>query len=289
LKIDFHCHLFHEITSVKKDNPAKDNYQSFKGYSFQERFLKGLEGIKSINAGNIFEKTLFHVNNASFDKIVLLPVTLKENQEVKEWVNFAPDIFIPFYNPPEKSDNKTEVKETIEKALTEYDYKGLKILLTFRKKKLNDPILYPILEIAQDRNLPVVMHCGYPPPGTRKNVLTYSNPIFIDEIINSFPKAKVIITHMGYPFTDIAIALATQYPNIYLDISNLTIMMPLRLKELLLQAKEIIGVNKILYGSDSSIPQSIELAVKYFDNIDFLTKIEVQKILGLNAAKILDV
>ncbi|MHA1626266.1 MAG: amidohydrolase family protein, partial [Promethearchaeota archaeon] len=126
-------------------------------------------------------------------------------------------------------------------------------------------------------------------PGTRKNVLTYSNPIVIDEFINSFPKANIIIAHMGFPWTDIAIALATQYPNIYLDISNMAYMMPKRLEELLLQAKEIIGTRKILFGSDGSLPEMIEIAFDYINNADFLTKEDIDNILGLNAQKLLKI
>ena len=249
--------------------------------------IKKIQNIKSSEADNIMEKTIFHLNNANIDKVVLLPVNMKENQEVKKWVEFAPDIFIPFYNPPEKSDNNINVNEIIKVAIEEEGYKGFKIMLTFRKKKLDDQLIYPVLEAAHKYKIPIVMHCGYPPPGTRRNVLTYSNPIYIDNFASSYPKANIIITHMGYPFTDIAIALAAQYPNVYLDLSNLAYMMPSRLKELLIQANEIIGVQKILFGSDGNTPEMIEIAVNYFDNIDFLSNEEIEKILGLNGAKLL--
>jgi hypothetical protein len=262
--------------------------ENFKGYGFYERLIKKLGKIQSFKASNIMEKTVYHLKNANIDKVVLLPVNMKENQEVKNWVTFGPDIFIPFYNPPEKSDSNTNVKEEIENAIVENGYKGFKIMLTFRKKKLNDQLIYPVLEAAQKFKIPVVMHCGYPPPGTKKNVLTFSNPIFIDEFVCSYPKANLIITHMGYPFIDIAIALAAQYHNIYLDLSNLALMMPSRLKELLIQAKEIIGTHKILFGSDGNIPEMIEIAANYFDNIDFLTKEDLENILGLNAVKLLN-
>ncbi len=65
-------------------------------------------------------------------------------------------------------------------------------------------------------------------------------------------------------------------------------MQPNRLKELLIQAKEIIGLEKILFGSDGFVPEQIEMTSNYFDNIDFLTNEEVEKILGLNAAKLLN-
>ena len=284
MRIDFHCHLFKGINTRQMLEAGR---VFFKGYGFHERMLKKLEKIHSIEAPNIMEKTVYHLKNASIDKVVLLPVNKKENQEVKKWVSFSPDIFIPFYNPPEKSDTISNVKDEIEKEIVENGYKGFKIMLTFRKKKLNDPLIYPVLEAAQKFKIPVVMHCGYPPPGTRRNVLTFSNPIFIDEFAGSYPKVNLIITHMGYPFIDIAIALAAQYHNIFLDLSNLAYMMPSRLKELLIQAKEIIGTHKILFGSDGNTPEMIEIAVDYFDNIDFLTKEDLENILGLNAAKLL--
>ncbi|MHA1912966.1 MAG: amidohydrolase family protein [Promethearchaeota archaeon] len=285
MRIDFHCHLFPPLNTRKMMEAGNI---VFKDYGFYERMKQKFDKIKSIETTNIMEKTIFHLNNAHIEKVVLLPVNMKENQEVKNWVNFAPEIFIPFYNAPEKTREGLDVKEEIRKAIIEDGYKGFKVMLTFREKRLNDQLIYPVLEAAHKYNLPIVMHCGYPPPGTRRNVLTYSNPIFIDDFASSYPKAKIIITHMGYPFTDIAIALAAQYPNVYLDLSNLAYMMPSRLKELLLRAKEVIGVHKILYGSDGNTPEMIEIAVNYFDTSDFLSNEDLEKIMGLNAMKLLN-
>jgi predicted TIM-barrel fold metal-dependent hydrolase len=284
LRIDFHCHLFQPINPRSR---LEAGAAIFEGYGFYERMVKKFQEVKSIETSSIMEKTVFHLKNANIDKVVLLPVNMKENQEVKKWVEFAPDIFIPFYNAPEKDNSNLNVKAEIQKAIVEDNYKGFKVMLTFRGKKLNDQLIYPVLEAAQKYKLPIVMHCGYPPPGTRRNVLTYSNPISIDDYASSYPRANIIITHMGYPFTDIAIALATQYPNVYLDLSNLAYMMPARLRELLIRAKEMIGVHKILFGSDGNSPEMIEIAVEYFDNVDFLTKEDLVQILGLNAVKLL--
>jgi len=284
MRIDFHCHLF---PAMDISRMVKASAAVFEGYGFHERMVKKMQKIKPSGANNIMEKTIFHLKNSNIDKVVLLPVNTKENQEVKKWVKFRPDIFIPFYNPPEKSDNAIDVNDIIKRAIVEEGYKGFKIMLTFRKKKLDDQLIYPVLEASHKYKIPIVMHCGYPPPGTRRNVLTYSNPIYIDSYASSYPKAKIIITHMGYPFTDIAIALAVQYPNVYLDLSNLAYMMPSRLKELLLQAKEIIGVKKILFGSDGNTPEMIEIAVDYFDKIAFLSNEDIEKIMGLNGAKLL--
>ncbi len=283
--IDFHCHIFQKYYTREE---IETLFNNFRGYGFYERILESMSKLEPIKIDNIVERTIFYIKNSGIDKVVLLPVNSKENLIAKEWYNEAPDIFIPFFNPPEKLQDGVDEMEVIEEAIKLNGYKGFKIMLSFRKKKLNDELLFPTLEIATKYKVPVLMHSGYPPPGTKKGVLTYSNPIVIDEFVNSFPKAKIIIAHMGFPWTDIAIALATQYPNIYLDISNLTYMMPNHLKSLLIQAKEIMGVDKILFGTDGFLPEMIEIAVNYFNNANFLTKNEISKIFGENAQKVLN-
>jgi predicted TIM-barrel fold metal-dependent hydrolase len=67
----------------------------------------------------------------------------------------------------------------------------------------------------------------------------------------------------------------------------MTYMMPNHLEELLIQAKEIIGTKKILFGSDGSLPEMIEIAVDYFDKAKFLTKQDLDNIMGRNAQKLL--
>lgn len=280
MRIDFHCHVFDEMVTLEA---YKQFYKKFEGYGFHERILAKIEGIESIKSHDIIEKTRYHVEKAKIDKVVLLPVSNKENEIVKQWFLKYPEIFIPFYNPPEKG----EIDFLIEPILEKGPYKGFKIMLSFRNKKLNDEMLYPTLELAKKYNFPVLFHSGYPPPGTPKSVLSNSNPIFIDDFINSFPKVKVIIAHMGYPWVDNALALAVQYTNVYLDISNLTYMMPSRLHDFLLHAKELIGLDKILFGSDGFVPEMIEIAVNYFEDVDFLSPVEIEKIMGKNAEQVL--
>jgi predicted TIM-barrel fold metal-dependent hydrolase len=285
MRIDFHCHIFqNKITREALYN----FYGQFKGYGFYDRMIEKLFVLETLDSKNVVEKVIYHNKKVKVDKVVLLPVNSKENISVMEWCDQAPELFIPFYNPPEKSIEGTNVKGIIENAIKEKGYKGFKVMLSFRKKKLNDEILFPVLEVATEYKVPILMHSGYPPPGTKKDVLTYSNPIVIDEFINSFPKVNIIIAHMGFPWTDISIALATQYTNIYLDVSNLAYMMPNHLKALLIQAKEITGLDKILFGSDGFLPEMVEIAINYFRDADFLTKEEIKKILGLNAQKLLN-
>ena len=280
MRIDIHCHVFRELNSL---DVLKKLFNQFQDYGFYKRILNKMENIKTLNTNNIIEKTIFHVKKAEIDKVVLLPLSIKENDLVLKWAQLKPDIFIPFFNPPERQTDDESVEELVERKILEDGIKGLKIMLPFRKKKLNDRIIFQALNVAVNYDIPVLMHSGYPPPGTTRNVLTYSNPLQVDDIISSFSHLKLILAHMGYPWTDIAFALTVQYPNIYLDISNLTYMMPNRLKELLIRAREMIGLHKILFGTDGFTPEMIEIAAQYFNEVNFLNREEIDKIMGHNA------
>lgn len=284
MRIDFHCHMFQKGYKIEY---MEKGFKIFQGYGFYERISQMLRKVNSIEERNIIDKTLYHVRKANLDKVVLLPVSAQENRLLREWIDYSPNIFIPFYNPPEKVQKNSDVTEQMEQELQELEYKGLKLMISFRNRHFYDKILQPILEVAQSHNLIVLMHTGWPPPGTKKPVLSYSNPVDMDVYFNSFPKVKFVIAHMGFPFSDVAIALATQYPNIYLDISNLPYMAPIKLKEILLVAKDIIGTHKILFGTDGFVPEMIEIAVDYFNKVDYLTKVEIEQIMGLNAMKLL--
>jgi hypothetical protein len=286
MKIDFHCHIFRGLNS--KSQIKEQFSEKFSGYGFYERIKHGIAEIETIETEDIIDKVLYHIKQAGLDKMVLLPLSIKENKEVLNWKKKAPEIFIPFFNPPERSMRGINIEKILKSAVEEDGIKGLKIMNPFREKYLNDPVLLEAFELAEVHELLVLMHTGYPPPGTRRNVLTYANPLKIEDIIQRFPELKIIIAHMGYPWIDVALSLAVQYPNIYLDISNLTYMMPKRLEEFLLRAKELIGTDKILFGSDGFAPEMIEMTVNHFENIDYLSKNEIDKIMGLNAKHLLN-
>ena len=51
----------------------------------------------------------------------------------------------------------------------------------------------------------------------------YANPVSVEQIIQDFPKLKVIIAHFGWPWILESVMLALKYANVYLDTSiNIT-------------------------------------------------------------------
>jgi len=47
-------------------------------------------------------------------------------------------------------------------------------------------------------------------------------PIYLDQVALDFPELVIVAGHIGYPWTDEAIAVVTKHPNVYLDTSAYT-------------------------------------------------------------------
>ena len=135
MRLDFHCHLFYERNTYEF---MMKQLKAFEGYGFHQRIKENLEKIEPLTAENVILKTHAHAKRAGLDKVVLLSASANENKLIKDWVNTKPDFFIPFFNPPEKSEEPSEISGILEQALGEEGFKGLKILLPFRGKQVND-------------------------------------------------------------------------------------------------------------------------------------------------------
>jgi predicted TIM-barrel fold metal-dependent hydrolase len=102
----------------------------------------------------------------------------------------------------------------------------------------NDPAVHPLIELLVERDLPVLIHCGHP---------IFTLPWSIEELIVTYPAAKVILGHMGHGnivYINAAIDVAARHPNVYLETSG----MPMHSK--IAEAVQRAG-NRVLYGSDA--------------------------------------
>ena len=102
----------------------------------------------------------------------------------------------------------------------------------------NDPAVHPLMEILEDRGLPVLVHTGHP---------IFTLPWSVEELAVAFPRVNVIMGHMGHGngvYINAAINAAARTPNVYLETSG----MPMHTK--IREAVERAGAHKVLYGSD---------------------------------------
>lgn len=111
----------------------------------------------------------------------------------------------------------------------------------------DDVLMDPIMQAAEDLDIPVFMHCGHPP---------YSLPWSIALLAERFPKVKLVMIHMGHGhgvYIDATLKMARRYPNLYLEMSGMP--MPSKIKE----AYETVGKDRIMFGSDAPFhPAEVE-------------------------------
>jgi len=133
----------------------------------------------------------------------------------------------------------------------------------------NDPAVHPLIERLIERDLPVLIHCGHP---------IFTLPWSIEELIVSFPEAKVILGHMGHGniiYINAAIDVAARHPKVYLETSG----MPMHTK--IAEAVERVGPERVLYGSDVPFHHpAVEIAKV---RVSGLPPELVERVLGANA------
>lgn len=106
-----------------------------------------------------------------------------------------------------------QLEEILSQALDEWDFPGAKIHTFVQKVAANDKRLWPIYQMLSDRRKGIILHLSGMPIETR-----YTRVDSLLDVLRAFPNLKIIIAHMGLPNDfSIAVKLATNHPNVYLD------------------------------------------------------------------------
>ena len=72
-------------------------------------------------------------------------------------------------------------------------------------------------------------------------------PIYLDQVALDFPELTIVAGHIGYPWTDEAIAVATKHENVHIDTSAYTVS---RYPPALVEFMRGHGRTKVLFGSN---------------------------------------
>lgn len=166
----------------------------------------------------------------------------------------------------------------IEKELNRMEkmgIKGIKLHPEFQQFYVNDKNMFEIYEMIQDRFI-ILFHAG-------DEVFEYSHPRYLREVIDNFPKLKLIIAHMGgYMRWDEAEKFLVGQ-NLYFDTSSTLFVLP---EARMIDIIRKHGPEKILFGTDYPIIKH-KYEVNRFLRLD-LTDEEKELIMWKNAYKLLN-
>lgn len=127
----------------------------------------------------------------------------------------------------------------------DYGFRGLKVLPWAFSLRPDDKLWYPIYAEAEDLGIPVTIQVGHTAPNFPSSV---GNPMYLDDIARDFPSLTIIAGHLGWPWTDEVIAIASKFPNVYIDTSaHSPSRFPAQFVDYMGSPR---GSKKVLFGSD---------------------------------------
>lgn len=206
--IDTHYHPAF-ITEVCKDEETADLRRQEMAYYKTPRC--SVERIKE------------RLTSSGVDKCFLLPhdyTTLNgdrvSNEEMKMLVDLGDGRFYGFASIDPKD---TQALKKLEYAFLELKLSGLKLHPSKQRFYPADPKMSEIYKLCEQLNKPIIFHSGFSwQPGSPVN---YSHPLNFEDIAMNFPKLRICLAHMGFPWVKETAMLLLKYPNMYADTSAL--------------------------------------------------------------------
>ncbi len=242
-----------------------------------------LEPDRLVESGVLERAVLLSVGNA------WTSYTQDEDEEILRLARAYDGFFVPFAHldltrPPESVDE-----------LHQRGFAGLKAI--FPPFAYDDERCLPFYERAERHGMPILFHLGgsgyFPPeqvtlPAHRfasKNMLV----ITIDLVAKLFPKLPIIGGHFGggRDSYDLAVYIAKGHPNVYLETSCSVVERGE--VGLIKDALDVLGPEKILFGSDSRLDAPVAKVAFWEARLDEIQAGPVarEKILRANAAKLI--
>ena len=181
-------------------------------------------------------------------------LTAEDNDDMAAKIGEHSDRFIGFaHHSIENSDALPELKRAIEQL----GLKGYKMFGPLVNRPLHDEALMPVWQYLSDNQLPVLIHFGL--LGRAGGIVEHQNmsPLAIFQVAREFPDLPIIIPHFGAGYFKELLHLCWSCPNVYVDTSGSNqwvrwMPYPLDLETLFRKTFELIGPERIIFGTDSN-------------------------------------
>jgi predicted TIM-barrel fold metal-dependent hydrolase len=169
--------------------------------------------------------------------------SLISNDEVAAFVRAAPDRLVGV-GSVDISRPRAAVRE-IRRCVRDLGFKAIRVLPWLWEIPPSHARFYPVYDECCELGVPFCTQVGHTGPLMPSDV---GRPIpHIDQIAIDFPELVVVCGHIGYPWTEEMLAVATKHPNVYIDTSAYTVK---RYPPALVSYLKSHGASKVLFGSN---------------------------------------
>lgn len=164
------------------------------------------------------------------------------NDEVHQFVSEYPDRLIGV-GSVDISKPMQAVAE-IRRCINELGFKAIRVLPWLWELPPTHRLFYPVYAACCELGVPFCTQIGHTGPLMSSEV---GRPIYLDRVALDFPELVIVGGHIGYPWTEEAIAVATKHTNVYIDTSAYTAK---RYPPELVRFLQTNGKDKVLFGSN---------------------------------------
>lgn len=137
-----------------------------------------------------------------------------------------------------------EAVREIRRCVRELGFKAIRVLPWLWALPPTDRRFYPVYTACCEAGVPFCTQIGHTGPLMPSEV---GRPIYLDQVALDFPELTIVGGHIGYPWTEEAIAVATKHENVYIDTSAYTVR---RYPADLVAFMGSHGRRKVLFGSN---------------------------------------
>jgi uncharacterized protein len=191
------------------------------------------------------------------------------------------DRFIPFAGVDPNAGDAAVAE--LRHAFRKLGFKGLKIHSSANSVYPNDEQrMFPLYDLCQELGAPVLFHTGT--TGLGDCEIKYSKPEFLDEVCQRFPDLKIVMAHFGWPWSDVAIAIALRNPNVFIDMSG---WRPRYIPSSIMPYMNGILQDRFLFGTDYPMLRQDAWMADFSVTKEKLKPGVAQKILKGNAKRLL--
>jgi hypothetical protein len=132
----------------------------------------------------------------------------------------------------------------IRRCVLELGFKAIRVLPWLWEAPPTDRRFYPVYVACCDLGVPFCTQIGHTGPLMPSEV---GRPVYLDQVALDFPELVIVAGHIGYPWTDEAIAVATKHEHFHIDTSAYTVR---RYPPQLVEYMKRHGREKVLFGTN---------------------------------------
>ncbi|MBN1436394.1 MAG: amidohydrolase family protein [Sedimentisphaerales bacterium] len=151
-----------------------------------------------------------------------------------------------------------DVLDKVRQAREEWQFAGLVVSPACQNFHPCDSRAMKLYELAEELGLPVCFLQGERLP--RRAIMEYAQPMLLDEVARTFEDLKIVVSHMGVPWIDQAMALLAKHPTVFTTVVGLADK-PWQTYHTITLAHEYKVTGQLLFGSgfpNNTVKSAIE-------------------------------